>query len=468
MVKPSVIKVAVDLTPLRPGGENGGAKTLILTLLKEFSLVQSNDFEYLLIAESWNYQELLEFQSSNITCLLKSDIFFALTVESNQSKEDCKSNLGFLKLSSLKSKPKKILKILLNKFVIGGRYVLKKLPFRFSRLALPLKKYLNEFRNGLLIQEAVASVFKPKILQENYNIDLLFCPFSAPTFAEPELPLVAIAYDLQHLDLPFFFSDDERSHRTRFLKDLLHKASQIVCISEFTRQSFLTHLNGDAERLTSVPICIHERLTKISNGLAETILNQLGLGERQYLFFPANFWPHKNHRMLLTAYSIYKKKFPESVVNLVFTGALEEPQREIKELVFKLGCEKHIHFLGFLSQVELIAVWQGCKGLIFPSLYEGFGIPLLEAMWFDKPVACSSIGSLPEVGGDAAVYFDPRKPESIADAIAAVAHNDALTTQLRGHAQKRLKMFSQRSMTEQYLDVFKAAVTHLSPPRRLV
>ncbi|MBD1876541.1 glycosyltransferase family 4 protein [Nodosilinea sp. FACHB-131] len=468
MTKASVIRIAVDLTPLRPGGENGGAKTLILTLLEEFSSVQSSDFEYLLIAESWNYQELLEFQSSNITCLLKSDIFFVPAIEFNQSKEDYKSTLSLLKLSSLKSNFKEILKILLDKSVVGGKRVLKSLPFGLSRLAPSLKKYLSEFRNSLLRQEAVSTMFKPKTLQESYNIDLLFCPFSAPTFAEPGLPLVAIAYDLQHLDLPFLFSGDERSHRTRFLKDLLHKASQIICISEFTRQSFLTHLDGDSERLTSIPICIHERLTKIPNDLVETTLSRLGLGKRQYLFFPANFWPHKNHRMLLAAYSVYKKEFPLSALNLVFTGALEEPQRDIKELVFKLGCENYVHFLGFLSQAELVAVWQGCKGLIFPSLYEGFGIPLLEAMWFDKPIACSSIGSLPEVGGDAAIYFDPRKPESIADAIAAVAHNDALTTHLRGCAQQRLQMFSQRSMTEQYLDVFRAAVSHVSPPRRLV
>ncbi|MBD2232054.1 glycosyltransferase family 4 protein [Phormidium tenue] len=461
------MKVAVDLTPLRPGGENGGAKTLVLTLLKEFSSIQSSHFEYLLITESWNHQELLEFQTSNITCLLKSDIFSALTTEPAQSKKNHKINLILIKLSSFKSNLKKILKILLDGSIVVGKRTIGILPFGLSRFSFSLKQHLRKFRNSLPNQEVVAPLFKPTILQNNYNIDLLFCPFSDPTFAEPGLPLVAIAYDFQHLDLPFLFSDDERSHRTRFLKDLLRKASQIICISEFTRQSFLTHLDGDPERLTSIPICIHERLTKISNDLVEPTLDKLGLGSRQYLFFPANFWLHKNHRMLLAAYSIYKKRFPKSTVNLVFTGALEEPQKEVKNLVFRLGYEDCVHFLGFLSQAELIAVWQGCKGLIFPSLYEGFGIPILEAMWFDKPIACSSIGSLPEVGGDATVYFDPRKPESIADAIAAVAHNDELTTQLRRRARQQLQTFSQRSMTEQYLDVFRAAVSHSSPLRRL-
>ncbi|HSM83558.1 MAG TPA: glycosyltransferase family 1 protein, partial [Nodosilinea sp.] len=273
-------------------------------------------------------------------------------------------------------------------------------------------------------------------------------------------------YDLQHLDLPFFFSDIERSHRTQFLTDLLRKASFIICISEFTRQSFIAHLNADAKKLMSIPICIHERLTKASGDFVSDTLSRLGLKENQYLFFPANFWPHKNHRMLLAAYSIFRKKFPHLTLDLVFTGALEEPQRELKELISNLGYGDSVHFLGFLSQAELVAIWQGAKGLIFPSLYEGFGIPLLEAMWFDKPIACSAMGSLPEVGGDAVIYFDPRKPESIADAIAALAQDDALTDQLRARAQQRLQEFSQRSMTEQYLDVLRAAACRTLPPSR--
>lgn len=343
---------------------------------------------------------------------------------------------------------------------------MKRFLFRFPRLEASLDWLLKGSHNPLPWPGLAFGKFKPAVLRQKYKIDVLFCPFSAPTFAEPGLPLVAIAYDLQHLDLPFFFSDVERSHRSQFLANLLQKASFVICISEFTRQSFITHLKADAEQLISAPICIHERLIKPSSDFVSDTLNRLGLKDNQYLFFPANFWPHKNHRMLLAAYSIFRKKFPHLPLDLVFTGALEEPQKELRELVFNLGYRDNIHFLGFLSQEELTAIWQGSKGLIFPSLYEGFGIPLLEAMWFDKPIACSNIGSLPEVGGDAVIYFDPRKPESIADAIAALAQDDALTTQLRARAQRRLQGFSQRSMTEQYLEVFRTAASRTLSPSR--
>jgi glycosyltransferase involved in cell wall biosynthesis len=282
--------------------------------------------------------------------------------------------------------------------------------------------------------------------------------------AEEGLPLVAIAYDLQHLELPFFFATEERLHRTQFLNDLVDRANKIICISKFTQQSLLKYFPVRENQLTAVPICIHERFTSICHEDMVNVLRSLGLSEGNYIFFPANFWPHKNHRMLLAAYSIYRLSYPNNALDLVFTGALEEPQVELREMTSNLGCEANVHFLGFLDEKELIALWQGCKGLVFPSLYEGFGIPVLEAMWFDKPVACSAIGSLPEVGDDAVVYFDPRKPESIAEAIGKIAHNEDLTMDLLERSRQYIKGFSQEAMAEQYLAVFSDALSKSKLP----
>lgn len=448
------IKVAVDLTPLRPGGENGGAKTLVMTLLEEFASHRTDVFEYLLIAESWNYEELKAYQADNIYCLLRSDVFLAdAQTLSKETEETVRSEKTFrLKI-----------KISIERLMNLTKHSLKKTLSRYPRLRERLKaKALNPPRSLSRLARLFSRLFsqaipKPITLQGKHGVDLLFCPFSAPTFAEPGLPLVAIAYDLQHLDLPFFFDDNERLHRTRFLKDLVRKSERVVCISEFTRQSFITHLNGGAEQFKTIPICIHERLQRRPLEHVDLILKQKGLHKKPYLFFPANFWPHKNHRLLLAAYSIYKQNFADQAIDLVFTGALEEPQTELKEFAYRLGYEKNIHFLGFLNEDELIAIWQGTQGLIFPSLYEGFGIPLLEAMWFNKPVACSSIGSLPEVGGDAVVYFDPRSPEDVACAMGKVGNDEDLRNSLREKAKKQLRHFERQRMTEQYLNVFEEA-----------
>lgn len=463
------IKIAIDLTPLRPGGENGGAKTLVMTLLTLFKSIQNQEFEYLLICEAWNREELLRFSGSNVNCVLRSEIYDSPRsvpsdrVDAPGSEANQSSSTANLR-QRLKAKLK-----------LGFRGLLKSITSLLKDLLGPRKQWFVKTRNYL--REKTRSTKLPKELNRLtqiaikpssrlsslYGIDLLFCPFSSPHLAEEGLPVAAIFYDLQHLDLPGFFSQEERDHRDRFLQDLVYQAHRIICISDFSKYSLAKHFNTTEGQLISIPICIHERLVPPSDQLKTKTLADLNLEDNQYIFFPANFWPHKNHRVLLAAYSIYRHHHPTRAVDLVFTGALDQPQRELQEIVTYLGCADHVHFLGFLREERVTCLWQGCRGLIFPSLYEGFGIPVLEAMWFDKPVACSHFGSLPEVGGDAVIYFDPRQPEAIAGAIAQLAHDQELTSRLRTRARQHLQKFSQQRMAEQYLKVFREVVT-ANPP----
>lgn len=476
MNNPSKINVAVDLTPLRPGGENGGAKTLIITLLNTFAAMSAQEFHYLLITESWNHQELLKLQGPNMTCALYSEIY-SLKAQRQEEKSDSSGqgdrSLGKLSYTGFIFN-KKSARQLARALVSFAEKLAKSLPGYQKDMLIKAKNAVkrNRFYEflGFNLSEAspldvkTQNINSPSVLQGRYNIDLLFCPFSSPHLAEEGLPLVAIAYDLQHLDMPFFFADEERLHRTQFLANLLNRASKIICISDFTRQSLLEHFAVSCDQLTVIPICIHERLTHRCPRDRVNVLEKLGVDEGKYLFFPANFWPHKNHKMLLAAYSIYCRAHPGNALHLVFTGALEAPQKELKEIARHLGYEGKVHFLGFLAEEELIALWQGCKALIFPSLYEGFGIPVLEAMWFDKPVACSAIGSLPEVGGNAVLYFDPRKPEVIAEAMKQLADDDHFVADLLDRSRQHIKDFNQESMAEQYLTVFRDALPASQPP----
>lgn len=447
------IKVAIDLTPMRVGGENGGAKTLVLTLLNEFSRRKSDRFEYLIIADECNYNELFELQSENITCLLKSEIFLG---KGRRGRRDYSlRSIGICLMNSW-DKSRYFVRRFLQKvelelfslelFCGSFEFVFSKFLFKLIKLI----RLLFSFASGLLSQS--------KVLQEKQGVEILFCPFSSPTFAEKGLPLVAIVYDLQHLDIPEFFNQRERTNRTRFLKALLTQAVKIVCISSFTQQSYINYFKANSQQVLSIPVCIHERLKHQPQPQVIATLDTLGLGGKAYLFFPANFWPHKNHRVLLEAYQSYRDSCPADAVDLVFTGALESGRKEIEKLSEMLGLSNNIHFMGFLAEPELISIWQGCQGLVFPSLYEGFGIPLVEAMWFQKPIACSNVGSLPQVGGDAAVYFDPSKPSEISRAIARIAHDQVLVEELIVRGKRHLQKFSQSAMVEQYLDVFRAVL----------
>jgi len=147
----------------------------------------------------------------------------------------------------------------------------------------------------------------------------------------------------------------------------------------------------------------------------------------------------------------------------VFTGALNGGEDAIKQAVMQMGLEKRVHFLGFVPEEKLAAVWFGCEFLIFPSLYEGFGIPVLEAMSIGKPVLCSNTTSLPEVAGKAALYFDPRKPGDIVNCLERVSKNPSLRKGLVERGYARAAYFPSETMTRKYLEVFRSALRDPPP-----
>ena len=394
------LRIAIDLTPLQPGGENGGAKVLVINLLKQLQKLSLN-CHFLILTSSANHSELSEYKTENTS----------------------------LKL------------------------VLKQIT---NEEANKISKFVNKVKNKI-ISKLNISIYQSNIL-EGQNIDLLFCPFSAPTYAQNNIPLVAIVHDLQHLEYPLFFSPQERQHRTIFLNNLVKKSQKLVCVSDFTRRAFIQKLNTPEEKLAVVPNCIHERLPKLSEVATNRHLINLGIGNRKYAFYPANYWQHKNHRFLLAAYGVYKKQFPNEHLDLVFTGALEKEENRLKEAARIMNVSENVHFLGFLNEEALAAVWQGSTCLIFPSLYEGFGIPLLEAMRFGKPVLCSDTASLPEVGSDAVLYFNPRKIEEIVSCLARITNDEILVEQLVAKGYKRLELFNSEEMAHQYLKIFETVV----------
>jgi hypothetical protein len=219
------------------------------------------------------------------------------------------------------------------------------------------------------------------------------------------------------------------------------------------------HLQADPDRTHVVYNCIQTRLgADIPQEERDTAMADLGIHRRPYMFYPANFWPHKNHRMLLTAYGIYRHRHPGRAVDLVLTGALVDEQRLLKQAAGRMGIRENVHFLGFLPEATLDIVWQGAVFLVFPSLYEGFGIPVIEAMSLGKPVLCSNVTSLPEVAGDAALFFDPRKPEAMAAAMERIAGDAALAETLSARGRARADVFRAERMVQGYLDVFREAL----------
>jgi glycosyltransferase involved in cell wall biosynthesis len=211
------------------------------------------------------------------------------------------------------------------------------------------------------------------------------------------LPAATTLHDLQHEEFPEFFSWGRRAYRRRVYGWTIERSRILIAISEYVRQSLI-------ERHRVEP----ERVRTIHHGIDHAVFSPGNGGREPFLLYPANAWPHKNHARLFDALARVRRARPE--LRLVLTGGghdrLELPAGAVSR--------------GRVPVEELVELYRTAAALVFPPLYEGFGLPPLEAMACGCPVAVSRAASLPEVCGEAAVYFEPTSAESIAEGIETV------------------------------------------------
>jgi glycosyltransferase involved in cell wall biosynthesis/SAM-dependent methyltransferase len=277
-------------------------------------------------------------------------------------------------------------------------------------------------------------------LVDEEQLGVMFCPMTAAPFDDPRLPLVSLVHDLQFMTYPEFFDDGERQSRHNAFTRAMRLSDHVVTPSQYVRTTILRHSNLSEDDVTAIPhgFAQHRLQPATEQQVVET-LAKYGLECERYFLYPANFWLHKNHRMLLVAFAQLRERRPDLDLRLVLTGASRPDPRTVRESVTRMRIADRVVMPGYLPDAELGALLSGALGLVLPSLYEGFGMPVLEAFAADCPVACSNVTSLPEVAGEAAVYFDPRRPDAIADALERLATRPELRRQLQLAGRQRLE-----------------------------
>jgi glycosyltransferase involved in cell wall biosynthesis len=225
-------------------------------------------------------------------------------------------------------------------------------------------------------------------------------PLTVP-IPRTRLAKVVTLHDVQHLDLPDLFSRTERAYRSVAYDRAARSADRVLVVSEFVRQRAVERLGLDERRVAVTPLGVDHELFHPGGGPRDA-----------FLLYPAKPWPHKNHARLFEAFAELRRTRPS--LRLVLTGGGSYP--ELPE-----GVEAK----GHLPRADIARLMRRAKALVFPSLYEGFGLPPLEAMASACPVACSGRASLPEVVGDAARLFDPEDPAAIAAAVEEVLDDPA-------------------------------------------
>lgn len=382
------IIVAVDLLPLRPGGENGGIKPAIFTLLRAVGDEAGEDLVFVFLTNSASHVQVKGLARANdlLACVL----------------EDREHPFDELPL------------------VVGVECVLDPVPVDLLR---------------------------------RIGADILYCPFGATTFHNSSIPCIALIADLLHKDYPFTLTPTQVAERECYIQETIRLASKIQCISRSGMDQILRHYNLPLERLFYTYLPIHVRLSHAKPD--KTPVSHRFLG-RPFFFYPANIWVHKNHEVLLLGYLQYRFKAGKVAWDLVLTFQEDARSDYLRSLAKSLGISDSVHFVGFVTEAELHGLWQLASALVFPSLHEGFGIPVLEAMHYSVPIICGNELALGEIAGDASYRINSRKPTSLANALLEVSGSSELRAKLIKLGKDRLQLFELESAAQALLREFRS------------
>jgi len=272
--------------------------------------------------------------------------------------------------------------------------------------------------------------------------DVFFSPgYNAPLWSHG--PFVFTIHDLNHIDRPENSSQLKRLYYAAFLRNACRRSARVLTVSEFSRRKILEWSGLSEERVVNVGLGLDPQYGPIGEAAS--------FGT-PYLLCVSNRKPHKNEFRTIEAFQ-RSGLFRE--LQLVMTGA---PAASILKRIEELGLRNRIQFTGYVAESELPKLYRGAVGLIFVSLYEGFGLPALEAMGCGTPVLTSSTSALPETVGDSALLVDPMAVDAIAQGMRQLAYDSSVRVKLRNAGLTRARSFTWPSTVGKVTNVLNEIV----------
>ena len=313
-------------------------------------------------------------------------------------------------------------------------YLMARAKHSLGDLRHPLGRAWRTARNTLAIGESTTAtaVSDSNGFYEALEGDLVHFPFQR--FVRCRLPSVFNPHDLQHRHHPEFFSPAELAQRESLHQTATQSATAIVTESHWVKQDVVSQYGVDPHKV----YVIHrgspnEFAQPVTESHCEAVRRKFGLPQ-PFALFPAQTWPHKNHLRLLEAVQLLRQR-DGLAIHLICTGQKTDHWTAIKRRLRELDLSAQVRFLGYVKPEELRALYRLAQFLVFPSLFEGGGFPIVEAFCEGIPVACSNATSLPEYGGNAALFFDPASIDGIAEALRRMLVEPALRAGLRARGE---------------------------------
>jgi glycosyltransferase involved in cell wall biosynthesis len=337
----------------------------------------------------------------------------------------------------------------------------------FSREDMPLRRRIEQiFRllpfGDIVLEKALHLLGNPvlKLPVSDGTVEAAgaeIMHFTHQSAFRTNLPNIYHPWDLQHLHFPEFFSEQQRLTRDYRYRECCAQARMVAVGSNWMRNEVMNHFKLEAAKVKVIQMAPPVDAYSIpSEDEIEEARRHFSLNE-PFLLYPAQTWAHKNHLGLIRALSHLQQNFDIRPL-VVCTGRTNDHFAVIKKMLKKIDMTSQVKFLGFISPSEIQSLYRLCRVMVFPSKYEGWGLPVTEALRTGVPIACSRLSILEEQAGNAALYFDPDNPRELAESVYRLWTDPELRRELSEKGRKN----STRFTWEKTARIFRAHYRFLS------
>jgi glycosyltransferase involved in cell wall biosynthesis len=281
---------------------------------------------------------------------------------------------------------------------------------------------------------------------------LLHVQYTGPLFSP--VPLISSVHDVSFLEHPQYFTRSRRLQLRATVKRTVKAAARVLTPSEYSRRAILKHYKIDSEKVVVVPNAVSAAFHALKReSAAGHIQRKFGI-PGPFVLTVGDLQPRKNHAGILKAFEEVLRAHPRLPHRLVFVGKETWYSSELHRLIARSPIADRVHCTGFVEDEDLVQFYGACDLFVFASFYEGFGLPILEAMACGRAVACSGTTAMPEVADAAGILFDPASTGEMSRAITDVLVDAELRARLERLGSQRSTMFSWERAARQTLDIY--------------
>jgi glycosyltransferase involved in cell wall biosynthesis len=283
--------------------------------------------------------------------------------------------------------------------------------------------------------------------------DLLHVQYTAPLYCP--VPTVVTVHDVSFLERPEYFTPSRALQLRITVARSVKRAARVLTVSEFARESIVRAYNLAPDKIVVTPDAASPSFRAVNRTAAIQRVRERFHLNAPFVLSVGDLQPRKNHIGLIQAFAGLMKDQPQLTHDLVLAGKDTWFGGRVREAARESGLGGRIHFTGFVSDDDLLQLYNACECFAFPSYYEGFGIPVLEAMTCGRAVICSNSSAIPEVADGAALLFDPENRNQIVRALSDVLKDGELRARMERLGLKRASYFSWKKTAEMTLKVYR-------------